>query len=755
MRKNKVSNFEEDLAKECERIKVKEQILGKTLMQPFTANNSGSRNIMYCIHVEHALPLLTPEIPYIQTGYENRFGDYSSSIIKSDSDYEVVDKIVKFQEKPNHHYYLLMRNKRDNTLHVIKRVSYKHITESYGYLYNNNTLDSLDIGYEVNEDEILRKSEAFDEYGNRCDGVNLMAMYVAREKLMEDGIIISKSAQKKLGSPLLKKVTVIVNDNDIPLNIHGDNNYFKAFPEIGEYVDDGILCCLRRDNNDEALFTQSWDNLKRIMTSDEKIPVNGRVIDINIYSNSPEILKERSSYEQLLKYYNEKRRFLYEFVEGVNSAMQQYNCTGMSEELQKTYERFLAELDEKKYMRENKIFSGTLMEFIIQENNYPHTGDKLSNRFGGKGVIAQILPDEEMPMTDSGKRAEILYNQSTCINRLNHGQMNEISLSMICQRMVQFIKTGVTDVNESLEMILRLLSIVSPSQFQETANMLNWMEDEEKEFFLESILEDEIIYLSFKPLTETVTLDMLDRVYKEFPWLTQYTIYTPMRDSCGEIRYVECMRKANCGYMFIYRLKQYAEEKFSVTNLSATNLKNENTKSKDSKNYRALHQNTPIRFGDMESGDFSHLGMETFIKILLIYSLSPQARENMEKLWTDDPYEIDIELGPNCRNRSVEILNAYFKTIGLRIVFEKHEKETHYPITFNPVMFKDKCSMDKMYEVFKIMDPNIKIDPVKNFEKSTELIEKFNKSPIRFYPMVFFDDKTDKWWDNEEQQSLD
>ena len=48
-------------------------------------------------------------------------------------------------------------------------------------------------------------------------------------------------------------------------------------------------------------------NLKRIMTSDEKIPVNGRVIDINIYSNSPEILKERSSYEQLLKYYNEKR----------------------------------------------------------------------------------------------------------------------------------------------------------------------------------------------------------------------------------------------------------------------------------------------------------------------------------------------------------------------------------------------------------------------------------------------------------------
>ena len=47
-------------------------------------------------------------------------------------------------------------------------------------------------------------------------------------------------------------------------------------------------------------------------------------------------------------------------------------------------------------------------------------------------------------------------------------------------------------------------------------------------------------------------------------------------------------------------VKQYAEEKFMATNLSSTNIRNENTKSKASREFRELHSNTPIRFGNME-----------------------------------------------------------------------------------------------------------------------------------------------------------
>lgn len=167
------------------------------------------------------------------------------------------------------------------------------------------------------------------------------------------------------------------------------------------------------------------------MISDEKITVKGKIIDIDILSNSPESLKEKSSHEQLLKYYNEKRRFLYELTTTVQKCMEIYGCTRMSDELQKLYSISMKELNGKKYSRDSKVYTGTIINFTIVEYNYPHIGDKLSNRYGGKGVISQIIPDELMARTETGETVDLYFNQATCINRLNDGQLKEQSLSMI------------------------------------------------------------------------------------------------------------------------------------------------------------------------------------------------------------------------------------------------------------------------------------------------------------------------------------
>jgi hypothetical protein len=53
-----------------------------------------------------------------------------------------------------------------------------------------------------------------------------------------------------------------------------------------------------------------------------------------------------------------------------------------------------------------------------------------------------------------------------------------------------------------------------------------------------------------------------------------------MKNSKGQIRKVEARRKVSVGTEYIYRLKQFAEEKFSATSLSSTNIKGLNTKSK-------------------------------------------------------------------------------------------------------------------------------------------------------------------------------
>ena len=88
---------------------------------------------MSAIHNEHHLNLKHAEVPIIQTGFENEFGENSSSFVCAESDYEVIYKINKFSFY-NNHYFLIVRDLNTGIYDVIERVLYKHNTESYGYL---------------------------------------------------------------------------------------------------------------------------------------------------------------------------------------------------------------------------------------------------------------------------------------------------------------------------------------------------------------------------------------------------------------------------------------------------------------------------------------------------------------------------------------------------------------------------------------------------------------------------------------------
>ena len=670
-------NFEETMQKETERIKSPEQILGKCLDQPFTTANSGSRKILYSTQKEHALPLLHAEPPIIQTGYENRFGDYSASIIKMEDDYEVLAKISKFSRIPNHHYVLIMRNTRTNQLHALTRISYNHLTESYGYLYNNKIMDTLDIGYTVSRGEIVRSSQAYDNYMNRCDGVNLRTGYICRDKTMEDGIQVSVSASYKLASPLISKIQIPLNDNDIILNLYGNDNEYLGIPYVGEKVKDGIICAIRRENTDDSLYTQSREMLKKILMSDTKYLASGdvEVIDLDIYSNNPDTLRDRHSNNQLNYYYEDKQRYLYEIIHTVDN-LKSKGYTDLSYDLEYLYINAKREFNGTEFIKD-KTYSGTTIEITILERNIPQVGDKISNRYGGKGVISEIVPDHLMPIIkETGQPLELLFNSSTCVNRLNDGQLKEHSLTHIGQTILQFVDMVYkNDTNTALAEIVRFVKLCSPVQGESMEAWIDSLTDEDKDIVLQSILDDENITLSLLPASESLTLDDLDKIYKEFPYVKQNKILAPIIDSTGNIRYAIARRSLVCGKMYIYRLKQYAEEKFSVTSLSSVNIRNENTRSKSSKNFKSLHSNTPIKFGEMEQGDLGHIGIESVVSALMIHSVSPQARRLTEQMLTDDPYDIDIRLDDNSINRTAQITNVYLKAMGYRLKFKKKLKK--------------------------------------------------------------------------------
>lgn len=711
-----------------------DRMLGKGLQMPFAASNSGSRKLMFGTQLEHRLQLLNPEVPFIQTGYEKQFGQYSSSYISAKEDMIVIGTVAKFSWNPKHHFYVFALSKDTGKIYVFERKEYKHITENYGYLFNNNTLDTLVPGSVINKGSVIQKSMAFDEYDNRMDGRNLLTMYSSCEETMEDAIVISESASKKLSSPLIKKVVIDINDNDIPLNLYGDINNYKIFPNIGEESINSILCGLRREKKEECLYSQSYSRLRDLNISDERYTVAGRVVDVDVYCNAPDKLSEYEHNAQLKMYYDNNIRMCNEIV----TLLEPYITPGeewyeMDYELQKLYSTCKGCLSGKKYFSE-RAFSNIILEITIIEEIPVLQGDKLSNRYGGKGISARVKPDHLMPRTLNGETVDIILNMCGVYGRENAGQLFEITVSYICIKILQFIDMKILDVSQCIELYLDLLRIVAPSMVEYTTDLISKMTDDECISYISGICSNEkSIYLVIEPMSENMTIDKVAKLYETFSWIKPEKMLMPIEDSAGEIKYVPSRRPMIYGYQYIYRLKQYAEEKFSVTSLSATNIRNENSKSKSSNNYKALFSRTPIRFGDMETGNLIHLGAELVVQMLMLYSTSPHARRLTQEMLTGDAFDINVKLDFDSKNRNVEILNVYLKTMGLKLSFKRTPKKIEPPMLFEPMVFYD--------DPHRLEEPMIFLNKEEKFNLQAEvarlLKDKNNPWAMDTYPMEF------------------
>ena len=72
-------------------------------------------------------------------------------------------------------------------------------------------------------------------------------------------------------------------------------------------------------------------------------------------------------------------------------------------------------------------------------------GDKMAGRHGNKGVIAKIVPEEDMPFMPDGSPVEIVLNPLGVPSRMNVGQVLETHLGMACKMLGLYAETPVFD----------------------------------------------------------------------------------------------------------------------------------------------------------------------------------------------------------------------------------------------------------------------------------------------------------------------
>ena len=72
-------------------------------------------------------------------------------------------------------------------------------------------------------------------------------------------------------------------------------------------------------------------------------------------------------------------------------------------------------------------------------------GDKMSGRHGNKGVVARILPEEDMPFLPNGQPVDVVLNPLGVPSRMNVGQVLETHLGIACKLLGVHAATPVFD----------------------------------------------------------------------------------------------------------------------------------------------------------------------------------------------------------------------------------------------------------------------------------------------------------------------
>jgi DNA-directed RNA polymerase subunit beta len=71
---------------------------------------------------------------------------------------------------------------------------------------------------------------------------------------------------------------------------------------------------------------------------------------------------------------------------------------------------------------------------VVKSQAQMEVGDKLTGRFGDKGVVSEIVPDHQMPQDAQGRPLEVLVSPLGLLNRVNPAQVIEAALGKIAEK---------------------------------------------------------------------------------------------------------------------------------------------------------------------------------------------------------------------------------------------------------------------------------------------------------------------------------
>ena len=352
-----------------------------TALIPFLEHDDANRALMGSNMQRQAVPLLRPEVPLVGTGMEERVARDSGQVVLARADGVVIEatgeRVVVAGADGSEEYRLL-----------------KFVRSNQGTCLNQRPIVSR--GDVVRAGQVLADSSS-SERGELALGQNVLVAFMSWEGYnFEDAIIVSErmAKQDKFTSVHIEKHEVEARQTKL-----GDEEITRDIPNVGE---DSL-----RDLDEEGII---------------RIGAEIGPGDILVGKITPKGETELSAEEKLLRaIFGEKARDV------KDSSLRVPHGQGGKVIGVKVVGR-----DDNAELPTGVL---KLVRIWIAQTRKVTEGDKMAGRHGNKGVIARILPEEDMPFLPDGTPVDIILNPIGVPSRMNLGQVLETHLGWAADKL--------------------------------------------------------------------------------------------------------------------------------------------------------------------------------------------------------------------------------------------------------------------------------------------------------------------------------
>lgn len=367
-------------------------------MIPFLDSNQGNRALTASRMQEQALPLTQREEPLVQSqlGKDTSYEGVLAKQFKSATFAPVDGKVTDIDEQAG----VLKIKPSKGSAHTVN--FYRDFPLNAQHFFDSEL--KVKVGDEVKEGQLLADTN-YTKDGKLALGTNLNVAYIPyRGYNYEDGVVISESAAQKLTSMHMYK-DVAETSADV---IVDKAKFLARFPskftaaQLANLDDSGVI--------KEGSEVNEGDPLILAMSKTTARPEDGILMSIN---------------RSLVKPYRDSSVVWSQSVPGVVK---------------------------------NVAKHGSVIEVYTRTDEAAVVGDKIAGRHGNKGIIVKVLPDAEMPKTETGESADVLMNPNGVPSRINLGQLLETAVGKVAAKRGQPILVKNFQEGSNVENVQKLLN---------------------------------------------------------------------------------------------------------------------------------------------------------------------------------------------------------------------------------------------------------------------------------------------------------